>query len=269
MLDELFLLDTHGVFRGGGVLGVLRLVGFLCLLGALVLLIVIRSTPKGATSEQRTRASFLRLLFLVLLAVSALTIPRDLARSLFRQPSVVFNSENLTLLVQSNLDRYLLSGYYVLANPSDVPATARLWIPFEDAYWTDTSLEVNGTHSRRILRRKDGYLVEYAFGPREAIRIEVRGLRTIHYLGNGTRLVEYYLTSTRAWGRPIDIAEFRIVLPARCRLIDVFPDNFSLRTAGEHMYILIHQRDFSPERNLTLLFQPLGPRGVVQGGSVV
>jgi hypothetical protein len=66
------------------------------------------------------------------------------------------------------------------------------------------------------------------------------------------RQARYIITSTNAWGRPLQEATYRFIAPANCDSIKTWPPADSSFKEGGRLIFLSHQKDFLPKQEMEI-----------------
>ena len=79
---------------------------------------------------------------------------------------------------------------------------------------------------------------------------ETKKIRVRYRQRTPSQRFEYILTSTKAWGKPLELAEFRIVVPDSLKLISCSPVFDRKETIKNTVYYHIKRSKFMPDSNL-------------------
>jgi hypothetical protein len=71
--------------------------------------------------------------------------------------------------------------------------------------------------------------------------------------------MEYILTSTKQWGKPLESATFRVVVPDSLRLTHISIPYDSLTKRGHEVEYVIHKKAFMPRSNLIVKWKRRQP----------
>lgn len=69
------------------------------------------------------------------------------------------------------------------------------------------------------------------------------------------KTMEYILTTTQKWGKPLEHATFRVVVPDSLRLTHISIPYDSLMKRGHDVEYLIHKKAFMPRSNLIIKWE--------------
>ena len=202
----------------------------------------------------RLAASVVLIILLLLVAVSVFPLSNQ------GQPDLVFDSEDLNFEVLPNSAKYLMTGYYLVRNPTGKRITRALNVPLPRKDWTDTHVQAANLADAAVRKLRDGFVVTCRFEPYEEVRIDVRGCRRIEEDSDGKRILTYALTTTKKWGRPLRKAVLTIQLPRGSRSLKTYPEGGRVSnsiTAGVEIWI--SKDGFMPERDLEIVFEPPQP----------
>ena len=164
--------------------------------------------------------------------------------------SVQFASENITVSV---FDSWCtLEGVYTFKNPGPVAARWSIYypllntkaLPFPDS----VSISDNSTHEQvKCEKTGDGVLFSLEVQPQHTRRI-----RIWYRQRTSGRTFEYILTTTKAWGKPLELAEFHIVIPDSLQLISCSPPFDATRRKDQQTVYHIKKKRFMPASNLVV-----------------
>lgn len=193
----------------------------------------------------------------------ALALPSSRAGAQGRDPGggVIFARERILVLVER--DAVTVEGTYVLRNTSPRSRMQSLFYPFP----------VDSTHPYpdSMSVRQGGRNVPYrrtAGGVSFAVEIparDVAGFRVSYRQTSLDASACYILTSTAAWGRPLESADFEIAVAPGLALEEVSYDVSEVVRAdtdrdGTRRYRMSRE-DFMPDRDLCLRWRPVGATG--------
>jgi hypothetical protein len=126
------------------------------------------------------------------------------------------------------------SIFYPLIHRSDLPYPDSILV-LADSAETPIGFE----------RTTEGIVFFLDLTPEETKRIHVR-----YRQRTPVRKFEYILTSTKAWGKPLQLAEFQIVVPDSLKLISCSPGFDRKETIKNTAYYHIKRSNFMPDSNL-------------------
>lgn len=164
--------------------------------------------------------------------------------------SVQFVREEITVRVADK--SCALEGVYYFKNPGPSPAGCSILYPLIDTDslpYPDSITVLDDSTARPIGFEKttEGVLFYLSVPPQQTRRI-----RIWYSHRTPVRRFEYILTSTQAWGRPLERAEFHIVVPEFLTLVSCSPP-FDTKETSEHRIIYrITRSNFMPGSNLTV-----------------
>jgi len=64
------------------------------------------------------------------------------------------------------------------------------------------------------------------------------------------RSARYILTSTQAWGQPLDEATYCIIVPAEFENVKVWPEQDSMAFVGDKVEYWAHEKSFMPDKDM-------------------
>lgn len=188
----------------------------------------------------------------ILLSISTLLVFSGLWLRVPGQ-SVQFASENLTVSVLDSC--CTLDGVYSFVNQGPVAARWSIYypllntkaLPFPDSI----SISDNATHDQlQFEKTGDGVLFALEVQPRHTRRI-----RIWYRQRTPARTFEYILTTTKAWGKPLELAEFHIIVPDSLRLISCSPAFDARERKGLRTIYHIKKTTFMPASNLAMTWK--------------
>jgi hypothetical protein len=155
-------------------------------------------------------------------------------------------------------DTFYVNGLYYYRNTDTAAIKRALFYPFPE----NPSMGEVGTIKARNLRintgkdlilRSDrkGAMLGLEVAPKDTAVLQVQYSQKI--FGNQA---EYIITTTKNWGRPMDIANYILRVPGDKYIIDSLsytPDT-CFHPTGEDVYVF-SKRNFMPERNIIVYFR--------------
>ena len=167
--------------------------------------------------------------------------------------SVQFASENLTVSVLYSC--CTLDGVYSFVNQGPVAARWSISYPLlntkELPFPDSISISDNSTHEQlRFEKTDDGVLFSLEVQPKKTKRIRIR-----YWQQTPAHAFEYILTTTRAWGKPLELAEFHIVIPDSLRLISCSPPFDATGRKDQQTVYHIKKKRFMPASNLVITWK--------------
>jgi hypothetical protein len=167
-----------------------------------------------------------------------------------RQPQVRFEREFIRVVVKANGIR--VEGTYVFANDSPAPLAAPLFypLPVDSLHPWPTSI---GVYSA------DGEEVEFSRSRPDGVRFRVElpagghgSVRVVYEQPSLDGSACYILTTTSAWHRPLERADFEIVVPAGVEIESMAyeADDVVVRE-NDRVYILTREQ-FMPAKDLCM-----------------
>jgi len=165
---------------------------------------------------------------------------------------VRFYHERVT--VEPSERRTRVVGIYDFRNESDAPADVTIRYPFPvDRHHLYPFLvrvheEVAGAMEPLGFIRVDPDIAwRLSFAPREQKRVRVEYVQEIR-----ERRAVYIVTTTRGWGRPIELAEFEFRVPASLRGVTLSIEPDTVESRGDTVVYRIALTDFMPDSELVL-----------------
>lgn len=163
---------------------------------------------------------------------------------------VAFIREHITVSVSGTL--CTLDADYYFKNSSARPASCSIFYPLinrKDLPYPDSILVLTDSIDAptRLEKASEGILFYLSLRGKETRNVHVR-----YRQKTPAQKFEYILTSTKAWGKPLELAEFQIVVPDSLRLVSCTPA-FDAKQKSEHEAVyLITRHDFLPASNLVV-----------------
>jgi hypothetical protein len=164
------------------------------------------------------------------------------------RPAIIFESEEIAVYVD---EHYLMvEGVYVFRNGSLVPHKQPLFYP----------LPVDSLHlfPGHIVVRQEGRTIPYRTredGVTFSVDVPPNGTASVNVAYNQECLDNsgcYILTTTSAWNRPLESADFEITIAEGIELEWVSYDAVLTDSLGKTRTYEFRKRDFMPERDLCM-----------------
>jgi hypothetical protein len=164
--------------------------------------------------------------------------------------SIQFSREEITVIVSDK--SCTLEGVYYFRNPGPGSAECSILYPLIDTdslpYPDSITVLDDSTREAIGFERSTEGVVFYLNVP----ALQTRKIRIWYNQRTPLQQFEYILTSTQAWGRPLERAEFHIVVPESLTMISCSP-SFDTKEQSEHGIIYhIKRNNFMPASNLTI-----------------
>jgi hypothetical protein len=188
---------------------------------------------------------------LLLAGVSALALPQS------PHPVLQFFQEEIAVEVMG--DSAVLTGVYHFRNLSAQPARTRLLYPFprRPGLPEPRRIEVLDVLANRGVGIEKGErCVQFPI----AVKPWGESAYRVRYVQpTPAGLMEYLLTTGRAWGRPLEKASFSVYLPDRLKMTFLSYPRDTLWKSGGGTTYEFHRRQFWPDRELTVRWQRRSP----------
>lgn len=178
--------------------------------------------------------------------------------SLHAQP-LQFAREQIEVEVRGG--ECILNGTYYFRNNGHSPLRAALYYPFV------ITPELPFPDSIQITDRRSGQAVQFSsaangiYFPVSIPPQDTAIYRVCYRQKTPSGKMEYILTSTQKWKRPLEAADFIIRIPPEYQLISlshafdrVVPDSTGEKD-GQRMTYLIHKENFMPQTNLIIQWE--------------
>ncbi len=161
-----------------------------------------------------------------------------------------FLREHLTVSVSG--ESCSLDGDYYFKNSASRPAGCSIFYPLisrPDLPYPDSILVLADSASTPIGFEKTSESILFYLDLKPE---ETRKIRVQYRQRTPLQKFEYILTSTRAWGKPLELAEFRIVVPDSFQLTSCSPSYDTNEKNGHTMVYHVRRQHFMPTSNLSL-----------------
>lgn len=152
---------------------------------------------------------------------------------------------------------YSLAGRYSFENASSIPIHTALFYPFSGPLNSVDSLHIiNETIGTEVLYEKGRAGVTFAI---EMPAFSSSVYRVTFLERTSNRQCEYILTSTAAWGRPLEHAVFTVRVPSSLHVRTwSFPPDEQVENNGQTVYHL-ERSQFFPDRNFVIGWEKAKP----------
>lgn len=165
---------------------------------------------------------------------------------------VSFYKENITMKIDQGY--FYVTGNYYLRTTGDKSITLVYPFPADSLYGEADSIFLYNLSSNRpidsMVRKKNSILFKAYFGDIAEIIILISYRQKL--LGNRA---EYILESTKGWGKPLDQADYQLIVPDSKQVLSFsFPPDDSLHTNVETIYYWT-RTNFFPTRNMIFEFK--------------
>jgi len=158
-----------------------------------------------------------------------------------------------TIRIEIRPDSYRLDGRYVFENEGPTPVRRSIFYPFSQTGMPPESVSVDDEDMHRQIPFSQSEL-----GLSLTISVPsytTKGIRVKFVQRAPQHRLEYILTTTGDWGRPLDRARFFVWIPNSCKLLQLSldPDKIIEDTAGKTYSVI--RENFMPRHNLILTWQ--------------
>lgn len=164
-----------------------------------------------------------------------------------------FYRENINISVKDSITE--VEGYYYLFNNDVDDIKIALAYPFpinEDLKFPSVVSVFDDTHKNKIPYRKREKSISFPV-PISALDSTIV---LINYTQECTnKSFEYILTSTKMWGKPLELAEFTIEIDNNLKLISHSYDFDSTYTNKDKTYYYFKRENFFPDENIHLKWE--------------
>lgn len=164
-----------------------------------------------------------------------------------------FYGENIAFELRDSI--FKVTGIYYLCNTGDKEIKQILYYPFpaDSQYYDDVNFIRISTKDSliNILRRdKEGIYFGVEIEPYNAMEYVVSYQQKIF-----KNRAEYILETTRKWKRPIETADYIMIIPDNLKITGISYEPDSILTINNDLIYLWHKKDFKPVRNMIIEFQ--------------
>ena len=164
-----------------------------------------------------------------------------------------FYRENINITVEDSSAE--VEGYYYLFNNSVDDMKITLAYPFptnEDLIFPSEIRVFDNTHKNEISYKKNKKIISFP--------VPISALDSTIILINYTQkcadnYFEYILTSTKAWGKPLEMAEFTIGIDSTLKLISHSYDFDSTYQEKDKTYYNFKRKNFFPNEDIYLRWE--------------
>ena len=164
-----------------------------------------------------------------------------------------FYREDLKFLIQD--ESFIVSGDYYFCNIDSLRVDQLIYypFPFDSAYYGEIdSIKVETARDKplSIRRTEKGILFSVSVMPYSTAVYNLCYKQKIK-----KNRVEYIFTTTQMWRRPLEVANFQIMIPDKYRMdsVNYEPDSVSFKGAGKKYFW--HKTGFMPEENFLFYFR--------------
>jgi hypothetical protein len=165
---------------------------------------------------------------------------------------VSFYKENITMKIEQ--DYFYVTGNYFLKTTGDQLITLIYPLPVDSLYGeVDTISIYNLTTNKPVQildREKDVVVFKLEFGEYKEVELLISYRQKL--LGNRA---EYILESTASWRKPLERADYQLIVPAGMEIesFSIKPDESVI--AGEEMIYYWTKKNFMPAVNIIIQFK--------------
>jgi hypothetical protein len=191
------------------------------------------------------------IILLIFVSLSAIAQDKGSPRS---SSPVDFFKEEITFTVKDSASS--VSGIYYFRNNTERGGKMPIMFPF----YVDSASVFPDTIIAYTLNSKDTTWldVQNAQG-QNAVTVEIpmtpHGI-TVWHLDYAQDILKakatYILTSTSAWGKPLEDATYRFIVPASYDSVQAWPEPDSTIILKDHRELLAHRTNFMPKQNMTI-----------------
>jgi hypothetical protein len=187
----------------------------------------------------------------ILISISAIAQDKTIPYS---TSPVDFFKEEITLTIDYSSS--IVSGIYYFRNNTERGGKMPIMFPFyvdSASLFPDTifAYSVNDKDTTaldvRDARGQNAVMIEIPMMPKGT---------TIWYLDYSQKILEpkatYILTSTGAWGKPLEDATYRFITPADYDSIQAWPEPDSIIIQNSHRELLAYRTNFMPKQNMMI-----------------
>ena len=174
-----------------------------------------------------------------------------------RNSAIDFYKEDIVLTVSDS--EAVISGTYWFRNPTEMHIPYPVSFPF---YVDSTSLFPDGISA---YIKNDSTITQipfmkYKIAKSIGIRVPMTAKgTTIWHLDYSQKILSpharYILTSTAAWGKPLENATYKFIVPASFDSVRVWPNADTVYNQGDQKIYLCHKVNFMPKRDMEIFWK--------------
>jgi hypothetical protein len=166
---------------------------------------------------------------------------------------ISFFKENITMKLEQ--DHFYVSGNYFLKTTGDQSITLVYPFPVDTLYGDVDSLRIFNLSTNRLIEpldvKKEAAVLKVDFGDLKEVEILISYRQKL--LGNRA---EYILESTRSWRKPLEQADYELIVPDRLKINSFsYPPDESIAAGTETIYYW-SRSNFMPSVNMVFEFKP-------------
>ena len=165
---------------------------------------------------------------------------------------IEFFREDLTFRLEEGF--FSVEGDYFFRNTTDGEVKNLLLYPFPDneIYGSIIELNINVKDNSTSMitgSSEEGAAFKLKLGPMEEATYRISYVQRLK-----SNVARYIITTTKQWGKELEAATYRLVVPASIQLdsISILPD--TMITTGSHHYFLWDRQNFMPEVDFIFQF---------------
>jgi hypothetical protein len=174
-----------------------------------------------------------------------------------KQSPVDFFKEEITLRVDDSISA--ISGTYYFRNNTENAGHFPVAFPF---YVDSLSLYPNSMNAYCVYNR-DTVSIDIRLRPKNNMAILNIPLKpndgTRWFLDYTQKILSpkavYIITSTASWGKPLEDATYRFIVPSKYRNVSVWPDADTVITHQNYLEYLTHKTNFMPWRDMEIKWE--------------
>jgi hypothetical protein len=155
-------------------------------------------------------------------------------------------------------DTFYVNGLYYYRNTDAVAIKRVLFYPFPENPSMDEAgnlkarnLTIDKEKDITLRSNRNGAMIGLEVAPKDTAILQVQYSQKV----NGNQ-AEYIITTTKSWGRPLDVANYILRVPEGQYIIDSLsykPDT-CFHPRGEYVYVF-SKKNFMPEKNIIIYFK--------------
>ncbi len=164
-----------------------------------------------------------------------------------------FYGENIIFELNDGI--FKVTGTYYLCNTGDKEIKQILYYPFpvNSRYYGDVnSIRISNKDSLINMTRRDKSGIYFG--------LEIQPHKATEYIVSYQQKLldnraEYILETTKKWKRPLETADYKLIIPDNLKITGISYEPDSVLTENNGLIYIWHKKDFMPDMNMIIEFQ--------------